>query len=149
MQLLQHFSLEELTRTDTGLPNRPNLFEMGRLFLLARFMEKVRVICGNRGISVNSAFRSDAVNRAVGGVTNSAHRLAFACDFTVAGLTPYQVCQYIDSAARNGHLVFDQLILEQMPVPTWTHISRDPQARGQRLTKQASGLYTTGFTKPL
>lgn len=148
MQLSAHFSLAELTHTGTGLPNNPNPIEIGRLFLLARFMEKVRAICGNRAITVNSAFRSEAVNNAVGGVSNSAHRLGFACDFTVDALTPYQVCQLLDSAGKVGRLVFDQLILEQMPTPTWTHISRDPKARGQRLTKLADGSYTGGLIQP-
>lgn len=140
MQLSPHFSLAELTVTETGLANTPNAQEVERLKLLAAFMEKVRAELGNRPIAVNSAFRSEAVNLTVHGVPNSAHRLAYACDFTVAGMTPYEVCVALDHAANFKRIVFDQLIQEG----TWTHISRDPQARGQRLTKIPGG-YENGI----
>jgi putative chitinase len=135
VQLSPHFSLAELTHTDTGIDNTPSQAEAVRLGTLAAFMEKVRTLLGSRPISVDSAFRSELVNRAVGGVPNSAHRLGYACDFNVDGMTPYEVCKALDAAATGGHLAFDQLIQEG----TWTHISRDPQLRFQRLTKVGSG----------
>ena len=140
-QLSPHFTLSELTHTNTGLPNVPNAEESARLQLLAEFMEKVRTILGDNPISVNSAFRNKAVNAAVGGVGNSAHRLAYACDFICSGFgSPYQVSVALDAAQKVGRIAFDQLIQEG----TWTHISRDPQLRGQRLTK-INGGYESGI----
>lgn len=135
-QLTPHFSLAELTHTSTGLDNTPNAEEEARLETLAAFMEKVRAILGSHPISVDSAFRSEAVNNAVGGVSNSAHRLGYACDFVCPDYgSPYEVCLALDAAQKAGKIEFDQLIQEG----TWTHISRDPQLRGQRLTKVDGG----------
>jgi hypothetical protein len=75
-QLTEHFSLAELTTTSTGLDNTPDADQEARLQTLAEFMEKVRAILGNNAVTVDSAFRSEAVNAAVGGVSNSAHALA-------------------------------------------------------------------------
>lgn len=135
-QLTAHFALSELTHTDTGLDNTPNGEEEARLATLAVFMEKVRHILGDRPIHVDSAFRSEAVNAAVGGVPDSAHRLAYACDFTCAAFgSPYDICIALDAAQKAGHIEFDQLIQEG----TWVHISRDQRLRGERLTKVDGG----------
>lgn len=141
MQLTPNFSLEELTTTNTGLDNTPNADEIERLQTLAVFMEKVRTILGDNPISVSSAFRSEAVNNAVGGVSNSAHRLAYACDFNCLAFgTPYQVCEAISAAQAEGRIAFDQLIQEHQ----WVHISREPRLREQRLTKIPGG-YVNGI----
>ena len=135
-QLSPHFSLSELCVTDTGLDNTPTFDAVARLRVLALFLEKVRAVLGDHPILVNSAYRSPAVNAADGGVSNSAHLLGYACDFTCPGYgTPYQVAVALDIADQHGKIRFDQLIYEQ----TWVHISRDPQLRGERLTKTDSG----------
>jgi hypothetical protein len=151
MQLSPNFSLAELTVTNTGIPNIPSAEEIERLKLLAAFLEKVRAILGNHPIHVDSAFRSEAVNEAVGGVSNSAHRLGFAADILCPQFgSPRSVAQALDRAGKEGRLVFDQLILEQLPNPTWTHIARRYQhetdtPRMERLTKQENGSYEDGI----
>ncbi len=147
-QLSPNFTLEELTTTNTGLDNTPNADEIERLKLLAAFMEKVRAVLGNKSMSVNSAFRSEAVNNAVGGVPNSAHRLGYACDFVCPSFgTPLDVCKALDAAGTAGTIVFDQLIQEG----TWTHISRDQTGNGtgaprmMRLTLIGPGQYASGI----
>ncbi len=141
-QLSPHFSLAELTVTDTGLDNTPNAEEVALLTTLAAFLEKIRVILGNNPILVDSAFRSAAVNAAVGGVPDSAHRLAFAADIRCPDFgSPYDVAVAISKAQEAGHIDFDQLIYEV----TWVHCSRDPQLREQRLTHNADGSYSDGL----
>jgi hypothetical protein len=141
-QLSEHFSLEELTHTDTGLDNTPDAAMVERLTTLAEFLEKVRALLGNNPITVDSAFRSPAVNAAVGGVPNSAHALGYAADILCPGFgSPYDVCIALSKAMDEGKLDFDQLIQEG----TWTHISRDPQLRGQRLTLTGPGTYEEGI----
>jgi zinc D-Ala-D-Ala carboxypeptidase len=158
-KLSEHFSLEELTHSDTanamGINNMPPVGSpiRERLKTLALFLEKVRHVCGDRPMTINDAYRNPQVNAAVGGVPNSAHPEGFAADFTVEGLTPYQTAVMLDKAATTGRIEFDQLILEQMPNPTWVHIGRrlhseDNKPRMQRLTKLADGSYTTGIIKP-
>jgi zinc D-Ala-D-Ala carboxypeptidase len=158
-QLSLNFTLEELTHSDTAdelhIDNAPppGSPERARLATLAEYLEKVRHICGDRAMNIHDAYRCPRVNTAVGGVANSAHPEGFAADFDVAGLTPYQTAALIDQAAQRGEIVFDQLILEQLPNPSWVHIGRRLHAesnppRMQRLTKAADGSYVAGLVRP-
>jgi hypothetical protein len=65
---------------------------------------------------VNSAFRSKAVNDAVGSKDTSQHRIGCAADIRVPGMTPDQVVRAIIAA----RLPYDQIIRE---FDAWTHIS--------------------------
>lgn len=137
--LTPHFSLAELTRTDTGLPNVPNQVMIATLTRTAQQMERVRSMLGGLPIHVDSAFRSDAVNRAVGGVPNSAHTLGYAVDFTCPAFgDPYKVA----SAIAGSKIPYDQLIHEKR---VWVHVSFDPRYRGQRLTLLPDGSYANGI----
>jgi hypothetical protein len=117
MNLTPHFTLEELTHTDhRTLDNTPNEAELANLQRLAEFLEKVKHELYDRPIIVNSAFRSKAVNDAVGSKDTSQHRLGCAADIRVPGMTPDEVVKAIIAAK----LPFDQLIRE---FDRWTHIS--------------------------
>lgn len=127
MQLSDHFSLSELTVTNTGLPNDPSPEIREALRETAQFMEGVRDFLGHP-IHVNSGYRSPAVNRAIGGSKTSAHMLGYAVDFTCPGYgSPLDVAR----ALRDSGIKFDQLIREY----GWVHISRDPRARQELWTK--------------
>ena len=111
-----HFSLEELTHTDhRELENIPNESEIANLQRLAEFLEQVRTLLG-KSIMVNSAFRSKAVNDAVGSKDSSQHRVGCAADFRVPDMTPDQVVKAIIAS----NLGYDQIIRE---FDRWTHIS--------------------------
>jgi zinc D-Ala-D-Ala carboxypeptidase len=147
-QLTPSFTLEELTRTNVAADNTPNAQQKQLLTTLAQFLEKVRVILGNKPISINSAFRSHAVNVAVGGVDNSAHTLCFAADIECPAFgTPYQVALALDAAEKAGKIKFDQLIHERIisEGSNWVHISRDPRLRGQRRTTFDRVNYPVGI----
>lgn len=121
-KLSLHFKLEEMTVTSTGLANQPTPAHLANLRVAAAGMEKVRAAL-SKPILVNSAYRSAAVNRAVGGSPTSSHREGYAVDFRVTGMTPLEICRKLVAAG----IKFDQLIEEG----TWTHISFDPRMRGQ------------------
>jgi hypothetical protein len=146
MQLSEHFSLAELTVTNTGLDNSPDESQEANLIILAAFLEKVRHVLHDQPVTIDSAFRSAAVNAAVGGVPDSAHALGYAADLTCDGYgPPFQVARALSAAADEGEIKFDQLIYEQ----TWVHISRDPRLRGQRLTHvPANGSYIDEIVGP-
>ncbi len=142
MNLSTNFTLEELTTTShRGLDNTPNEEQLANLTHTAWQMEIVRHLLGDLPIHINSAFRSDAVNDAVGGSKTSAHSLGYAVDFICPKFgTPIQIAQKI---AASG-LKFDQLIYEQ----TWVHISFDPKMRCEQLTahfSQGKTSYTEGI----
>jgi zinc D-Ala-D-Ala carboxypeptidase len=117
VKLSEHFTLAELTHTNhRTLDNTPNEGEIENLGRLALFLEQVKTQLGGRPVIVNSAFRSAAVNAAVGSSDKSQHRLGCAADIRVPGLTPDEVVRAVMTAG----LPYDQLIRE---FDAWTHIS--------------------------
>ena len=117
MNLSPHFTLDELTHTDhRELDNTPNEQETENLKRLAAFLEEVKTVLGGKPIMVNSAFRSKAVNDAVGSKDTSQHRVGCAADIRVPGMTPDEVVKTV-IASKIG---YDQVIRE---FDRWTHIS--------------------------
>lgn len=128
-----HFTLSELTRTDTGLANSPSDDELENLKRLAETLEQVRAALGGNPLRVTSAFRSRAVNKAVGGSPTSAHVLGLAADFTCPRFgPPLAVCRAIEATG----IEFDQLIHEY---GQWVHIGIGPRKRSQVLTIDRHG----------
>ena len=137
MNITPHFTLAELTHTDhREFDNTPNEAELANLKLLAEFLEQVKTVLGGKPIMVNSAFRSKAVNDAVGSKDTSQHRIGCAADFRVPGMTPDQVVLAVIAAG----LPYQQLIRE---FDAWTHISipntLDAKPRKQALIIDKSG----------
>jgi putative chitinase len=124
MNLSTHFTLEELTITDhRELENTPNETELANLKRLAEFLETVKNVLGGKPIMVNSAFRSKAVNDAVGSKDTSQHRIGCAADIRVPGLTPDEVVKAIIAS----DIGYDQIIRE---FDRWTHISVPSEING-------------------
>ena len=120
-----NFTLAELTHTDhRTLDNTPNAQELANLQRLAEFLETVKTTLGGKPVMINSAYRSKAVNDAVGSKDTSQHRQGLAADFRVPGMTPDAVVRAL------LNLPFDQIIREY---DSWTHISIADKPRGQRL----------------
>ena len=117
MNLSEHFTLDELTHTDhRDLDNTPNEAESANLRRLASFLEQVKTVLGGKPIMVNSAFRSKAVNDAVGSKDTSQHRVGCAADLRVPGMTPDEVVKAVIASG----IGYDQIIRE---FDRWTHIS--------------------------
>ena len=140
-QLSEHFSLDELTFTDhREFDNTPNKQELANLVRLAAFLELVRSVLG-KPLHINSAFRSEQVNTAVGSKNTSQHRLGCAADLRVSGMTPDEVLQAIIRA----ELQFDQIIRE---FDRWTHISI-PNTADAKPRRNALIIDKTGTRKYL
>lgn len=138
-QLSPHFSLDELTVTEVRrFGNAPPPRVVERLERLALRLEAVRSLLGDRPLRINSAYRSAAVNRAVGGALHSAHIQGWAADVTCRAFgPPLAICRRLAASP----LEFDQLIEEG----TWVHISFDPRMRREVLTKREGGGYVAGL----
>lgn len=140
IKLSSHFLLSEFTASDTakraGIANTPTPQHLANLTKTAAGMEKVRAILGGFAIFVTSAYRNPAVNKLVGGVSNSDHALGWAVDFKCPKHgTPFEVAHTLSRAG----LKFDQLIHERKPNGQWwVHISFNPRARGELLTYNGS-----------
>jgi putative chitinase len=130
MNLSPHFTLDELTHTDhRTLDNTPNETELANIQRLAEFLEELKTILGGKPIMVNSAFRSKAVNDAVGSKDTSQHRIGCAADIRVPAMTPDQVVRAVIASG----IGYDQVIRE---FDRWTHISI-PNQEGGTPRKQA------------
>lgn len=142
MQISEHFSLQELLRSDTaaqqGIDNTPDETVMANLRRLADTLEAVRALVG-KPLRISSGYRSPAVNAAVGGSRTSAHLQGLAADFTVQGMAPRALAQQI----ADSELAFDQLILE---FDRWVHLGlATGQPRRQVLTLRDGRGYQAGL----
>jgi putative chitinase len=124
MNLSTHFTLDELTHTDhRELDNTPNEQELTNLKRLAAFLEEIKTVLGGKPIMVNSAFRSKAVNDAVGSKDTSQHRVGCAADLRIPGMTPDEVVKAVIASG----IGYDQVIRE---FDRWTHVSIPNVASG-------------------
>ena len=136
-----HFTLAELTHTDhRELENIPNETELANIQRLAEFLENLKIVLGGKPIMVNSAFRSKAVNDAVGSKDTSQHRIGCAADLRVPSMTPDAVVRAIIAS----DLPYDQVIRE---FDRWTHVSipnepaRAPRKQALIIDKQGTRLF--------
>jgi hypothetical protein len=146
-QLLSpNFTLRELTFSQTavmnGIDNTPTLTEIKRLTnLCEQILQPARNAIGP--LRINSGFRSAELNRLVGGVNNSAHRLGYAADVIPTNGDTRALAKWVVDNS-----LFDQVILEfgTDARPSWIHVSADPGNRRQilRATNQrGTTVYTT------
>lgn len=130
MKLSEHFTLEELTFSQTavrnGINNNPSQAVRNNLKTLADNLEKIRTFLGYP-LRISSAFRCMELNRKIGGSVNSAHMDGLAADFTCEKFgKPIDVVK----ALHKSNIKVDQVIEEG----TWVHVSFDPKMRQQFLT---------------
>ena len=122
MHITDNFSLEEFTRTTTGLPNEPNSEATEYIIQIAHILQKVRDEYG-QPINVTSGYRSKEVNEAVGGAKNSDHLYGAAADITCTRMDIVWeiLCRYCASKK----IQLRQLIWEYgtQYSPSWIHLS--------------------------
>ena len=118
--------MEELCASETakkkGINNKPNAYQMINLvYLCAYVLEPLRMAM-KEPIKIGSGFRCEALNKAVGGVSNSQHMKGQAVDLCIDGdiKKGKKWFEYI-----KNHLPFDQLIWEKNPKTGsyWVHVS--------------------------
>ena len=129
--LSEHFTLEEMCRTSVkGFNNIPNAAQTNNLKRLCGWLEKLRLEWNSRygdgddPIIINSAFRSSAINKAVGGSATSNHLSGCAADIRVLGME--QLMRYAtilldisDKTKEN----FDELLMERKGNSLWLHFA--------------------------
>ena len=123
----KYFSLAELTVSHVKLDNTPGALALENLYLLVnKLLDPAREHLGE-AIKINSAYRSLAVNKAIGGTQNpiSQHTKGQAADICCS-----------DNAKLfrllRDQFDFDQLIWEKgdEEQPDWIHVSYN--AKGNR-----------------
>ena len=136
MNLTENFTLSEMTKSETALrydmDNSPPQEITSNLQALAvHVLQPVRDHY-DKGVKVNSGYRSPDVNAKVGGSKTSDHCKGMAADIEIPGVPNAELAEWIRS-----NLLFTQVILEfytqGVPDSGWVHVSYDHE----NLTKQA------------
>ena len=145
MQLSEHLSLAEVTRSESakrnGISNEPTPEHLENFKLLASHVfEPIREHF-NIPIHISSGYRSAALNKKIGGAATSQHCSGEAIDIDMdnTSITNKQVFDFIKE-----HLNFDQLIWEfgTTSNPDWVHVSYESTGKQRkqvlRATKQGT-----------
>jgi hypothetical protein len=80
----KNFHWVEFVKTDRVPQSKATIQQ---IIKIATNLEKLRTNYGGRSISITSGYRPPAINKAVGGVSNSRHILGDAVDITVDGIS--------------------------------------------------------------
>ena len=133
-KLSEHFSLRELTKTNTGIDNVPNEEQVNNLKRVCQWLERLRSK-RNEPIIINSGYRSPQVNKAVGGAPNSNHLTGCAVDIHVSGME--QLIRYaaiLLDISDERQEDFDELLLERSPRGSyWLHFAVRPFGNRRRV----------------
>ena len=144
-RLSDHFTLGELTKTNTKIKNVPNEAQVENLKRLCGWLEQLRRRPtpspsllregSEEPIIINSGYRSPEVNRAVGGVPDSNHLTGCAVDIHVTGIE--QLIHYASTLldiSDERQEDFDELLLERSPKGTyWLHFAVRPSGNRRKV----------------
>lgn len=148
MQLSEHFTLAELTRSDMakrlGIVNRPNDQEIECLKQVSRnILEPVREHF-QTPFMPNSGYRCLALNRALKSKDTSQHVRGQAVDIELPVVSNFDLAFWIYK-----NLTFDQLILEfyepDDPKSGWVHCSYVQKGCRQECLTYSEGKFTPGL----
>ena len=142
-RLSEHFTLAEMCKTSakTQDGNIPSHVHIENLKRLCGWLEELRRRWnniygeGDDPIAINSGYRSEAVNKAVGGVKGSNHLTGCAADIRVAGIE--QLIRYatilLDISDLNNE-DFDELLIERSPKGSyWLHFAVRPSGNRRKV----------------
>ena len=149
MKLSGHFSLSELTKSQTavrkGIDNQPTLEHIENLTeLCTHVLEPTRRNFG-KPMVITSGYRSEELCEAIGSSKNSQHAKGEAADFEMFGIDNKELAKYI-----KNNLVFDQLILEfynpDDPSSGWVHCSYNKEENRKQSLLYNGKDYTEWLT---
>lgn len=135
-KLSDHFTIGELTKTSAkGIDNTPSHAAVLNLKnLCENWLEPLREKSGGP-VLINSGFRSEAVNKAIGGVKGSNHLTGCAVDIRVTGLE--QAIRYaaiLLDIADGSKRDYDELLIERSPKGTyWLHFAVRPKENRRKV----------------
>lgn len=123
---MTHFTFDELIRsnkaTNLGINNRPDKPTTDHLIeMVDNLLDPARESYG-RPLIVTSGYRSEELNKVVGGVKNSAHLIGYAVDLVSHYSTVEELFEWFKDYLINNNIKFDQLILEKSRTTQWVHL---------------------------
>ena len=137
---MKHFTISELTHStkarELHIDNTPFSYEVVNNLtdLVNNLLDPIRE-AWNAPMIITSGYRSDALNKAVGGSKTSAHRYGLAVDVVPENMADFdKFAAFVKDYIKDKE--YDQLILEQKGGSRWLHIghkSADGKQRMQNL----------------
>lgn len=132
----KYFTFKELIASDVAakkkIDNTPSWTVVSHLEeLTEKILEPLRAAWGS-SIIVNSGYRCDALNRAVGGVSTSAHRLGYAADLFPGNGKIDEFGKFVKEWLIKNKIKFDQAISERDGTKKWIHIAIRSSTGSQR-----------------
>jgi uncharacterized protein YcbK (DUF882 family) len=100
MKLTKNFNKSEFDSKD-GSPMPDDVLD--NIKDLARELQLLRCEL-DASIKINSGYRSEAHNRAIGGVSSSRHVKGLAADIVVEGFTPDEVATAVEKLMEGGFI---------------------------------------------
>lgn len=129
MKLSLHFDLSEFTYSETAqrknIDNTPSPNAIANIKALCEeVLEPARVEYG-KAMIISSGYRSEQLNKAVGGAKNSQHMTGGAADIVCS-----EPRRLFDIIKANGK--FDQLLWEHAGKTQWIHVSYKPNGKNRQ-----------------
>lgn len=132
MSRFKYFTLKELCETSKRIDNTPTWDVVEHLAeLTEKILEPLRVAWGS-SVNVTSGYRCDALNKAVGGVATSAHRLGWAADIVPGNGKIDEFGKFVKDWLAKNNVKFDQLLFETKGRTKWVHIAIRSSTGSQR-----------------
>jgi hypothetical protein len=130
MQITKNFTLSEFIESDTtdrlGIDNTPSFEERKNIELLCtKLLQPLRSLYG-KPMHINSGYRCEELNKAVGGVESSQHRQGLAADIRCDNPKALLSC------LLSSGLIFDQAIL----YPSFLHLSYKPTRNREQVIRK-------------
>lgn len=132
---MANFSIAEMVQSNTadrlGISNNPDAMTRVRLTETIRLLECIRSeweeYCnqhslGTPAIRVSSGYRSPELNKAVGGVKNSAHVVGYAADLQPVNGKQDEFERFFATEFSLMGYAYDQIIIERSNTSRWVHV---------------------------
>lgn len=132
---MANFTLAEMVHSGTaerlGISNNPDAMTRVRLTETIRLLECIRAewedYCnqhslGTPAIRVSSGYRSPELNKAVGGVKNSAHVEGYAADLQPVNGNQDEFERFFATEFSHMGYAYDQIIIEKSKNTRWVHV---------------------------
>lgn len=132
---MANFSIAELVQSSTAeqlkINNNPPTIVRVHLTETITLLENIRAEWGkycehhkieNPAIRVTSGYRSPELNKAVGGVKNSAHVEGYAADLQPVNGKQTEFERFMANEFSKMGYAFDQIIIEKSNTSRWVHV---------------------------
>lgn len=143
---MANFTIAEMVQSNTAdrlkISNNPPASVRVHLTETITLLESIRAeweeYCaehslGTPAIRITSGYRSPALNKAVGGVKNSAHVAGYAADLQPVNGKQAEFERFLATDFSKMGYAFDQIIIEKSKTSRWVHVGyKRPEDGKQR-----------------